>query len=82
MAHAPKLILKPGEDSRIDVQKDLNGGILFTITTPRERTMARIDPPTAIKMALAILQGCGIPIEEAYRRQQAAQAGGLEKAVN
>ena len=81
MMQAPKLILKPGEDSRIDVQRDLNGGILFTITTPRERSVARLDPQTAIKMALAILEGCGIPIEEAYRRQQAAKAG-MEKAVN
>jgi hypothetical protein len=69
----PPLILNPGENTRIDVHRDLDGGAMLMIVQPKATTQMRLSRDTAIGMALALLEAAGVPIQETYRRQQEAQ---------
>lgn len=64
----PKLLLTPGEDSRVDVRRELDGGASLTIT-PNAVRYVRLSRENAIGVALGLLKAVGVPIEEVYRRQ-------------
>lgn len=69
-------ILKPGENTQVDVQKDINGGCLFTIRMLEGREMRvthfKLDREQSIGLGLAMLRQAGVPMDEVFNRQQAA----------
>lgn len=69
--------LQFGENSRIDIQRDLNNGALIVVTEGASRKGYRVARENAIGLAMALLTAAGIPIEEAYKRNVALKAKGL-----
>jgi len=66
-------ILHPGDNARIDIQRDADGGVLVVIKEAKGVKAVHLSPENAIGVAICILEAAGIPISEAYARR--AQMG-------
>lgn len=70
-----QFILDPGENTRLDLQRDLNNGTLLILRQPKQTTHVRLSREKTIGLALALLEGAGVPVQEAFNRQLAARVG-------
>ena len=67
-------IIKPGENVRIDVQQDLNQGVVLIIRDDRHPAKTlRLSRNNAIGMAVALMEGAGIPVQEALERKKSLE---------
>ena len=71
------IMLNPGDNARIDIQRDMNSGALIVLTMPNQATRrvqathVRVSRDNAIGCALALLQSADVSIEEIHRRLSA-----------
>ena len=67
-------IIKPGENVRIDVQQDLNSGVILIIRDSSLPAKSfRLSRNNAIGMAVAMMEGAGVPIQEALERKKSLE---------
>ena len=65
-----------GQNTRIDIQSDLDGGVMLVIREGMDKPRTyRVSRESGIGIGLACLKAAGVPIDEAINRQNALQQG-------
>lgn len=65
-------LLRPGDNSRVSVQKHINGGAIVNIEPDAVRFI-ELSRDNAIGMALALFEAAGVTVQELINRLDAAK---------
>lgn len=75
----PSAALMRGENARVEIHRDLNGGCKLVVKDSRhpEGYTVGLSPDSAIGLAMEMMEAVGVPIKEAFaaKMKQVQQKG-------